>query len=67
MSQVIRFDYDDQILDVIDKVNAALKKHNLELAVKDEEAYYDGYEIYELRKTNDGRSDVHGPGSSDQS
>lgn len=46
---MIRIEYDDDILSVIEKINSELANHNLKLVVEDE--IHDGYEIFYLKKT----------------
>lgn len=48
----IRFEYDDQINDAIDKINVALKSHGLIL--ESDEAEHDGFELYRLRELTKG-------------
>lgn len=47
----IRLEYDDQIDDVISKVNWALEKYNLQFVFDGES--HDGFEILELVETKD--------------
>jgi hypothetical protein len=50
MEYPIRFEYDDQCLDIIDKINKALEEHNLMLECDEKE--HDGFELFRLRKIN---------------
>lgn len=46
----IRIDYDDQLNEVVDKVNAALAAHELEF--RDDGEAHDGYCLYNLVSTD---------------
>ena len=48
--QIIRVDYDDQIDDVINKINVALEEHGLSFRVDDQ--VHDGFDLYELVNLN---------------
>ncbi len=48
MSQKMRFNYDDSILDVIERIDMALEVYGLTLQFDGEE--HDGFEICELRE-----------------
>lgn len=47
----IRFDYDDQILDIINTINSELIFYKLQIVLKEEEL--DGYELGEIKRTKD--------------
>lgn len=44
----ITFQYDDSFLEIMDKVNEALKKHGL--VFESDEQAHDGFECYRLQK-----------------
>lgn len=46
----MRIEYDNDALDIIDKVNEDLRGHDLEFA--DDGKEHDGYAIFELKSTN---------------
>jgi len=48
---MIRIEYDDHPEDIIEKVNAELKKHGLEL--KDDDKIHDGFVMFELVKSEE--------------
>lgn len=50
----VRVDYDDDQLDVVDKINAALRCHGL--AFVDDGLTHDGYCIFTLRTRKEGSS-----------
>ena len=46
-----RIEYDDQILEIVEKISAALeKKHGLTIVFDDEDAELDGYEEWNIIK-----------------
>ena len=47
----LRIDYDDNALDIMDKVNDFLAPYHL-MFVNDEQ-FHDGYEIYHMTQTKD--------------
>ena len=47
MSKTFRIEYDDQVFDIIAKVNEALESHGLEFVFDENE--HDGFEICALR------------------
>lgn len=49
----IRIDYDDDQLDVVDKINVALKSHGLSFV--DDDQTHDGYCLFTLEKRSQGR------------
>lgn len=47
MGEKFRIAYDDNVLDIVDKISAALRPHGLEVVFDEEE--HDGFELCEVK------------------
>ena len=59
IGEVLRVDYDDTALDIMDKINAALEEHGLKF--EDDELPHDGFELFALRKIERALEAASGP------
>lgn len=53
IGETLRVAYDDNVCDIIDKLNAALEEHGLKF--EDDEQPHDGFNILTLRRVEAGR------------